>query len=159
MRGEALARQVGTRQIQPYHISIARPKGTVRCSDGVRRNGISPPFMPKTLADEFHPGGNSLCYAIQLAFLMGADPIYLLGFTLKSGSGYFFGDLNPVTKRKNVYDERRALDWLTWFESKWPGRAKLVEGFDGPLRDVLQTESCDALLDRNRRDPTEEWLL
>ena len=159
MKGQAIACQVGRKRINPYHITVARPKGTVLGKDGVRRNGVSPPFMPKLITDEFHPGGNSVCYAIQLAHLMGSTEIYLMGFTLKSGSRYFFGDKNPISKRLSTYDERRALDWLAWFESKWPGRAKLVEGWDGPINEVLQTVTCDELLD-NQFEPTdEEWII
>lgn len=160
MKGAAIARQVGTKRIDPLHIKIARPKGTVLCDDGVRRNGISKPFMPKRITDEYHPGGNSATYTIQTAHLMGSEEIYLLGFTLKSGGRYFFGDKNPVTKRTSIYDERRALDWLAWYESQWPGRARLVEGWDGPIADVLQTVSNDELLNRNRAPSIpQEWLL
>lgn len=157
MRGEALARQVGTRQIRPYHIQVARPRGTVLCEDGVRRNGVSPPFMPKSLTEEYHPGGNSLCYTIQTAHLMGSERMLCLAFTLRDGSSYFFGDRNPVTNRRTAYDSRRALDWLAWYEKRWPGRAKLVEGWDGPAYDVLQTVTCDELMDRKPTEST-EWL-
>lgn len=152
-----MARQVGTKRVDPYEIGIARPKGTELCPDGVRRNGVSAPFIGKSIAEDYHPGGNSLCYTIQTAYHMGSQEIYCLGFTLKSGSRYFFGQKNPVTKRTSIYDERRALDWLAWFESQWPGRAKLVEGWDGPAYDVLQTVTCDDLLDQPKR--SEEWLL
>ncbi len=144
MRGEAVARLVGSKRIQPYHITIARPKGSVLCEDGVRRNGHSLPFMPKSLADEFHPGGNSLCYTIQTAHLMGCDPIYALGFTLQSGSRYFWGDTtNPVLRRSSIYDERRALEWLSWYQKQWPGRVQLVEGWRGPVYDVFDEVKCD----------------
>lgn len=158
MKGNAIARQVGTKRVDPYLIKIARPKGTELCSDGVRRNGVSKPYMPKSLADEYHPGGNSLCYTIQTAHLMGSQEIYGLGFTLKTGSRYFFGDKNPVTKRHSIYDERRALDWLAWYEAQWPGRARLMEGWDGPAYDVLQTVTCDELLDPKPKSQ-EGWLL
>jgi hypothetical protein len=165
MRGQAIACQIGRKRIQPYHIRIARPKGTVLYDDGVRRNGVSKAFMPKSLTDEYHPGGNSLCYSIQTASLMGSTEIYALAFTLKSGGRYFFGDKNPVTKRASIYDTHRALDFLSWYEATWPGRAKLVEGWDGPVYDVLETISYDELLDRRAtlRDeagaPDSEWLL
>jgi hypothetical protein len=151
MRGEAIARMIGTKRIQPYHIRIAKPKGTVLCPDGVRRNGVTLPFMPKKLTDEFHPGGNSLCYSIQLAHLMGCEEVFLHAFTLKSGSSYFFGGKNPVTRRSTLYDARRALDWLAWYRKTWPGRAKLVAGWDGPVYEVLETISQDELLQRSER--------
>jgi hypothetical protein len=149
MKGEAIARQVGRKRIQPYHIRIARPKGTVLYDDGVRRNGVSKAFMPKSLTDEYHPGGNSLCYSIQTAHLMGIEKIYCLGFTLKSGSRYFFGtEQNPVTKRASIYDTHRALDWLAWFQASWPGRAHVTEGWDGPVYDVLPKLTNDELRER-----------
>lgn len=165
MRGEAIARLIGSKRINPYHIRIAQPKGTVLFPDGVRRNGITESFMPESLADEFHPGGNSVCYWIQLAHLMGASDIYLLAFTIKPGSGYQWGNnTNPVTGRASIYDTRRALEWLVWYEAKWPGRARLVEGWSGPINDVLQTVTCDELLDRqtprgDARPSHPEWLL
>jgi hypothetical protein len=159
MKGEAMARQVGSKRIQPYHITIGRPKGTMLCDDGVRRNGISKPFMPKLITDDYHPGGNSLCYCIQTASLMGSKEIYALAFTLKSGGRYFFGDKNPVTKRSSIYDTHRALDWLAWFEATWPGKARLIEGFDGPVYDVLQTVSNDELFKKDSEPQAQEWLL
>jgi hypothetical protein len=141
-----MARRIGQKLIQPYHIRIARPESTVLCDDGIRRNGISPPFMPKSITDEYHPTGNSIGYTIQTAHLMGSEEIYLLGFTLKAGSAYFFGtNMNPATKRTAVYDTHRALDWLSWYETNWPGRARLVEGWDGPIYDVLQKVSYEEL--------------
>ena len=160
MKGTAMARQVGTKRIQPYHITIARPKGTMLCDDGVRRNGISSPFMPESLSAEYHPGGNSVCYTIQTAHLMGAEEIYLLGFTLKGGSPYFFGtNQNPVTKRTSIYDTHRALAWLSWYESRWPGRARVIEGWAGPIYDVLQKVSYDELFKKPDSPNAQEWLL
>ena len=163
MKGDKLSRMVGTKLIETYNITIAKPKGTVLCDDGVRRNGISKPYMPKLITDEYHPGGNSICYVLQTAHHMAAKEMILMGFTLKSGGSYFFGDKNPVTKRASIYDERRSLDWLIWFETTWPGKAKLVEGWDGPVYDILDTVSYDELLDRKspKRDAESEdfgWL-
>jgi len=157
MRGGKMLRQVGSRLIEPYLIRIAKPKGTVLFPDGVRRNGVSEPYMPETLSEPFHPTGNSIGYTMQLAHLMGAGRILLHAFTLRNGSRYDFGDLNPITKRPPVYDLRRALDWLTWFESKWTGKAMLVPGWDGPIQDVLQTISLDELL--GTKPKAQEWLL
>jgi hypothetical protein len=151
MRGEAISRMIGTRKVQPFHIRIARPKGTVLFPDGKKRNAYSQPFMPQACTDEFHPGGNSLCYSLQLAWLMGCNPIYLMGFTLQSGSSYFFPGGNPVTRRSTLYDEHRSLDWLRWFEKSWPGRAKLVAGWSGPIYEVFSEVSCDELLQRPER--------
>jgi len=161
MKGEAIARQVGQKRIQPYHIKVARPAGTVTCDDGVRRNGISLPFMPKSLTDEYHPTGNSIGYTIQTAHLMGSTEIYLLGFTLQKGSRYFFGtDINPATKRTSAYDLHRAIHWLKWYESQWPGRARLVEGWGGPVYDVLQVVTYEELHNQFCRPKTREgWLV
>jgi hypothetical protein len=152
MRGEAIARMVGAKRIDPFHIRIAPPKGTVLYDDGVRRNAATPPYMPESLTDEFHPGGNSLCYTIQLAHLMGAGPIYALGFTIKPGSGYQWGNnTNPVTGRASMYDTRRALEWLSWYQQQWPGRVQLVEGWSGPVYDVFSKVGCDELVERFER--------
>jgi len=175
MKGSVVARMVGSKRIDPFHIRIAQPKGSVLMEDGVRRNGHTPSYMPESLADELHPGGNSLCYTIQLAHLMGCDPIYALAFTIKPGSGYQWGDnKNPVTGRASMYDTRRALDWLSWYQQQWPGRVQLVEGWNGPVYDVFNKVGCDELLKRFERqgegareldsehhgqEPTEGWLL
>jgi hypothetical protein len=166
---------VGAKRIDPFHIRIAAPKGTVRYPDGVRRNGVTPSYMPESLTAELHPGGNSLCYTIQLAHLMGCDPIYALAFTLKPGSAYQGGsNVNPVTKRASMYDVRRALEWLSWYQQQWPGRVQLVEGWSGPVYDVFPKVRCDELLERferqgegsrqrnpeqHREEPAEGWLL
>ena len=117
--------------------------------------------MPKSLDDDYHPTGNSIGYTIQTAHLMGSEEIYCLGFTLKSGSPYFFGsNQNPVTKRTSIYDTHRALAWLEWYESKWPGRARLVEGWDGPVYDVLQVVTHDELLNKPcNAKPASEWII
>jgi hypothetical protein len=101
-------------------------------------NTISPPFLPERADQPFHPGGNSLCYALQWANLMGADPIYLIGFTLQSGSAYDWGYENPVTHRPSFYDVPRALDFCRFFEQQFPGRARLSSGYQGPIYDVFR---------------------
>jgi hypothetical protein len=103
-----------------------------------------PPYFVKNLDEPFHPGGNSLCYALQFALLMEADPIYLMGFTLVSGGGYEFGRDNPVKKagrsRPAFYDVERAMEWLREVEKKWPGRVRLLPGWSGPLQDLFSIE-------------------
>ncbi len=149
MKGSAIARLIGSKRVNPYEIFIERVKGIEKCSDGVMRNGVTAPFMPKSFKHEYHPSGNSLCYTIQTAHLMGCDPIYALGFTLKSGSRYFWGESkNPILNRGSIYDVRRAVAWLKWYEHSWPGRVQLVQGWAGPVYDVLQMVTCDALLKR-----------
>ena len=161
MKGAAIARHIGQKRINPYHIKIATPKGTMLCDDGVRRNGISEPYMGKSIAAEYHPGGNSICYALQTAHHMGAEEMILAGFTLKSGSPYFFGtEKNPVTKRSSIYDTHRALAWLSWFEKTWPGRARLMEGWSGPVNSVLQTVTHEELNDRFCKPKAPEgWIV
>jgi hypothetical protein len=149
MRGGAVSRMVGTKKIDPVLIQVAKPAGTVEYPDKVRRFGISPPFMPKSITEPYHPSGNSLCYGIQTAHLMGAETIYALGFTLQSGSAYFWGDRrNPITKKGSTYDVARALHWLKWYDSQWPGRCQLVEGWSGPVDDVLPKVSLHELRTR-----------
>ena len=129
---------VGQKKVQVSEITIGPAKGGMRGKDGVWRPSRVPPFMPEKITDPYHPGGNSVCYMIQTAHLMGCDPIYLLGFTLASGSGYFFGTTNPVTGKRSVYDSDRALDWLKWYQNRYPGRVKLWPGWAGPIYDVLE---------------------
>jgi hypothetical protein len=74
---------------------------------------------------------------------MGFSRILCMGFTLQSGLGYFFGRTNPVTRKAALYDEEVPLLWLSWYESQWPGRVRLLPGWSGPVYDVLQTEGFD----------------
>lgn len=104
-------------------------------------NTAMPPFLPARATDEFHPSGNSLCYAIQWALLMGADPIRLLGFTLQPGSPYPWGVENPVTHRPSIYQTERALDFLRFVEKTYPGRVRPLTGWEGPLYSVFRPES------------------
>lgn len=139
---------VGSGQRQLAEISI-KPKGRgIRLPNGIMRANAHPPYMPAKLTDQFHPGGNSLCFQIQLAHLMGCDPIYALGFTLQSGLAYHFGRENPVTKRTSLYDSEVPIVWLVWYESQFPGRVRLLPGFDGPVYKVLQTEGFDVVARR-----------
>jgi len=136
--GSAQLRMVGQKKWPISEITIGRAGPGARDQRGVVRPAIVEPFLPKRITDPYHPGGNSACYMIQTAHLMGCDPIYLLGFTLDSGSGYFFGLDNPVTRRRSLYDTERALHWLRWYQSRYPGRAKLWPGWTGPIYDVLE---------------------
>lgn len=144
-----MSRMVGSSTWPVSEIRIAKAKGGARGRDGVFRPSIVPPFMPERITDPYHPGGNSVCYTIQTAHLMGASKIFLLGFTLVSGSGYDFGRQNPVTRRDSVYDVDRAMAWLRWFAKGHPGRVRLWPGWPGPLHEVFdevtQEEATDLL--------------
>jgi hypothetical protein len=137
--GSNQLRVVGKKRWPVSEIAISRASGMTRGRDGVMRPLPQEPFMPKSLREPYHLGGNSICYMLQTAHLMGCNPIYLLGFTLVSGTGYFFGLENPVTRRRSHYsDPGRALDWLAWYQSQHPGRAKLWPGWVGPVYDVME---------------------
>lgn len=136
--GSAQLRIVGNKRWPISQISIARKGPTKRLKNGHMRNAITPPYLPDRITDPYHPTGNSVGYMIQTAHLMGCDPIYLLGFTLDSGTGYFFGRDNPVTKKRSLYDADMAMDWLTWYRNRYPGRVKLWPGWQGPIYDVLE---------------------
>ncbi len=138
-----LLRMVGSGQRRLTEISIKQTPGGVRLPNGVFRAAMQEPFMPDRIADPWHRGANSLCYQIQLAHLMGFSRILCMGFTLQSGLGYFFGRTNPVTKKVAFYDQEVPLHWLSWYETHWPGRARLLPGWSGPVYDVLQTEGFD----------------
>jgi hypothetical protein len=137
--GSNSLRVVGRRKWPIAEISIQPAKGAVRTQSGKVQRQHTPPFMPKSMREQFHPGGNSLCYMIQTAHLMGCSPIYCLGFTLVSGTGYFFGLENPATGKRSFYsDPDRAIEWLRWYQSRWPGRVRLWPGWSGPIYDVLE---------------------
>jgi len=131
-------KMVGTKKVQPLEIRI-RPFA------GIQRKGKKyglrpfPPYVPNSASELFHPGGNSLCFAIQLAHVMGCNPIVASGFTLQSGSNYHFGgNINPATRRPSVYQPDLAMAWLAWYSSAFPGRVLLDPSFDGPVTSVLR---------------------
>lgn len=146
--GSNALRMVGNKKWPIYKISIRSMRGKPgkivdRKGLGIWHRNICEPYLPKKFTDEFHPGGNSLCFGIQTAHLMGCDPIYCLAFTLKPGTGYFHGLTNPVTKQRSNYDVVRALDWLQWYEGSFPRRVRLLPGWEGPVYDVFATEALD----------------
>lgn len=139
-RGRAFATLIGRRKPWICDFKIKMPRGGQRDSKGIFRNAMDAPFLPKTYQQPFHAGGNSVCYAIQHAHLWGADPVYLLGFTLENGTPYEWGKVNPATKRPAFYEQERALAWLKWYENHFPGRVRLMPGWAGPIYDVFCTE-------------------
>lgn len=143
-RGKHL-RRVGDGKRVLTEIGIKQLKGAVRTRSGKISYAIEPPYLPTSLRQDLHPGGNSLCFAIQIAALMGASPIYAVGFTLQNGLGYFHGRTNPVTKRTTVYESERALAWCRWFSKEFPGRVLLDPSFSGPIYDVFPTFDPDSL--------------
>lgn len=154
-----VARAIGMprRPIIEYRI---KPPGL--CSRAVEIDGrkhcwpdLAEPFLPTSFDEPYHPGGNSLCYMVQTACILGAGLIYALGFTLQHGSTYFFGREHPLRGGGPVYDTERALHWLSWFESQKPGCVRLLSGFSGPIYDVLRTEDIDAYR-RNLAGPGSE---
>jgi hypothetical protein len=99
---------------------------------------IRPGRLPKHLGAEFHPGGNSLCYAVQLAHLMGAERIVAVGFTLQTGSRYQHQGGNPATRRETAKygDIARPLAWLRWYSETFPGMLWLDATFGGPIYEL-----------------------
>jgi hypothetical protein len=125
-------------------IGIRPLRGAHRARDGSMQYAMQEPFLPRSLREELHHGGNSACFAVQLAHLMGADPIFLVGFTLQNGGNYFFANTNPVTRRATLYQSERALAWLRWYEKMFPGRVQLDPSFNGPIYDVFKKANFDA---------------
>jgi hypothetical protein len=142
-RGRAFATMIGRRKPWICNFTISMPSGGRRDSRGLFRNAMEPPYLPESYQKPFHAGGNSVCYAIQHAHLWGADPIFLLGFTLENGTGYEFGRTNPVTRRPAFYEQERALAFLKWYEARYPGRVRLMPGWAGPIYEVFGTEELD----------------
>lgn len=132
---------MGERRWPISEIAIGKVGGGQRDKDGQWRPTWVDPYLPKRITADYHPGGNSLCYMLQTAILMGCDPIYLLGFTLQSGAGYFFGRSNPVTKRTTIYDSDRALQWLRWLQERMPGRVFCDPDWAGsPVSEVFPVQ-------------------
>lgn len=139
------ARMIGQSERRIAGIRISPAKAIGRNPDGSLRFAATPPSMPRNIGDEFHPSSNSLCFATQLAHLMGCKPIIAVGFTLQNGLGYHFGRTNPVTGRTTIYEQERALAWLQWYNAAFPGRLLLDPTFDGPVYSVLPRISADGL--------------
>lgn len=137
-----ILRMVGRGERWITEVQVAPPKGKIRLSSGQIRNCAPEPYMPKKLTTPLHPAGNSVCYQIQIATLMGFDPIYLLAFTLQKGSAYFFGRNHPVYKGKvgGFYDAPVPLAWLHWYQKNYPNRARLLPGWQGPIYSALPME-------------------
>lgn len=103
-----------------------------------------PPFLPASLREDLYPGGNSLCYAVQLAHLMGAGRIVAVGFTMQSGSRYQHEGGNPVhrTELTRYGDISRPLAWLEWYCRENPNKLHLDSSFEGPLYERLHPEAA-----------------
>jgi hypothetical protein len=139
-------RMVGKSRLRAFEITIGQASVFRQGNDGRRHPAIVPPFLPESLTEPFHPGGNSLCYAIQLAHRMGSHPIIAVGFTLRSGTGYEHGQTNPATRKPNSYPQHqidRVMDWCSWYEETFPGKVQLDPGFSGPIYEVFSKASFD----------------
>jgi hypothetical protein len=136
-------KMVGQGQRSITEIKIKSLGGARRTKTGSIEFAVEPPYMPASISEPFHPGANSLCFAIQLAHLMGCSPIFAVGFTLQNGSGYHFGRINPVTKRSTFYEQKRALAWCEWHAASFPGRVQLDPGFSGPIYDIFPKANFD----------------
>lgn len=149
-------RMVGSKIRQVTEIKIQPVKPVRRAPSGRMEMQTVPPFIPKSAAQFFHPSGNSLCFGIQLAQVMGCFPIYAVGFTLQNGLGYHFGRTNPVTRRTTVYEQSRALDWCRWHAKMFPGMVQLDPTFSGPIYEVFPKANFDALQATSRHRPSND---
>lgn len=134
-------RVIGKNLPRIYNFKIRRGSGRM-----VRRGGrvdreIVASYFPSSYREPFHPGGNSLCFALQHAALMRAERVFLMGFTLDSGQPYHFGRMNPVTRKPSFWQAERPMAFLRWVEQERPGWVRLLPGWTGPLYDepVFQT--------------------
>lgn len=131
-----VARVVG-RDFGPriVRFAIQIPKRGQRDKEtGVFRRTMEPPFLVDELKP-FHYSGNSCGYALQWAHLMGASEVYLMGFTMKNYSGYFFTPNVRPTKGSGKYDPR-IMDFLRFVNQSKPGWVKIVRGWEGPIYNV-----------------------
>lgn len=138
------AKRVGTSQ-KIYEIDIPPVSGAFRQKNGRMKYNLGKPFLPTTFREKFCNGANSLVFAIQVAHLLQADPIYAVGFTLQSGTGYFYGRNNAVRNKPAEYEGDLALEWCRWFEKSYPGRVKLDPLFSGPIYDVFKRATDEEL--------------
>lgn len=124
-------------------VAIQRAPASWRQNGKAAVRGMDP-YLPEKAAAEWSNGGNSLTYAIQLAHLMGCGQMFAIGFTLASGSPYFFARQNPATRKPSRYQEEIPLAWCRWFEKRFPGRVLLDPTFDGPVYSVFRKATSDA---------------
>ena len=136
-------RLVGRREWPVAQVSIQRAPASWR-QNGKSAVHAMDPFLPTGSAKEWSNGGNSLTYAIQLAHLMGCGQMFAVGFTLASGSSYFFARQNPATRKPSRYQEEIPMAWCSWFEKRFPGRVLLDPTFDGPIYSVFRKATSDA---------------
>ncbi len=137
-----VARMLGKEGPHIVHFRIASPigRGWRDPATGFFHRPADPPHLVNTADEAFHFGGNSVCYAIQWAHLMGASACYLMGFTLQSGTGYFFMPEGQVpTKGSGIYETDRAIAFLRLVQEQKPGWLHLVDGWTGPIYDLLPT--------------------
>lgn len=125
-----------------FRIKVPSSGGWRDPATGFFHRPMDAPFLIDDPAEHFYFGGNSLCYALQWAHVMGASAVYLMGFTLQSGSSYFFlPEGQKPTKHSGIYSLDRALAFLRLVEERKPGWMRLVDGWAGPIYDLLPSTS------------------
>lgn len=145
-RGARLLRMVGKTEYKPQTVKVAPvSRKHVRGKDGKYRPAHVDPYMPDTFMN-LHPGGNSACYAIQVAHLLGAGRIFMVGFTLSNGSKYHFDGPNPCTRRQTTfYDGARATAWLSWYQENFPDKVLLDPSFSGTIYNIFREADLNEL--------------
>lgn len=157
VKGRSMAHLIGKRKIDIREFRIEKLSEVKLVTEPVtgqrihRRVG-GKPYILDSFDKPYSAAGNSVCFAIQTAHLMGCEPIYLMGFTLQTGSRYFFKGPNPATKRPAFYDAEPPLEWCRFYESQFPGRVKLLPGWEGPIYSVFATEEFHGTLDEPDQD-------
>lgn len=90
----------------------------------------------RTLEEGVGCGGNSGFAALNLADILGADPIYLLGFDLKGENGltanFHSGYTHTKPSNESLYD--RYLESFRWAAGKVRGRVVVLETYKGSSR-------------------------
>jgi hypothetical protein len=151
-----VARELGKQKPHQCYFRIKMQEGGYRDpKTGFFHRPMSEPFFVSDPTQPFYFGGNSVCYALQWAEIMGASSAILMGFTLRSGSGYFFmPEGQKPTRHSGIYEVDRALGFVRALEARKPGWAKVVDGWDGPLYDLLPRTSLAAAFSQLGASPS-----
>jgi hypothetical protein len=134
----------GKPHIEMFNI-LAPQRGRTDPKTRIYHPTLPAPYLATAPDHPFFLGGNSACYAINWAHLMGAKDCVLYGFTMKSNGGYFFGNGEKPTPQSGIYDTRYLKPFMEFVAQHEPGFVKLAKGWEGPLYDWKIFEEIEIL--------------